>query len=38
MYDSPSDDHSGLSHDLPPGTGNQPQTILDWLWELLRGR
>lgn len=24
MYDTPTEDHSGLCHDLPPGTGNIP--------------
>ena len=25
MYDVPDETHTGLSHDLPPTVGNQPQ-------------
>lgn len=28
MYDTPTEDHSNLSHDLPPGTGNTPDERL----------
>jgi hypothetical protein len=34
-FDTPSDDHTGLPHDLAPGVGNQPQGLIAQLWELL---
>ena len=38
MYDTPSDQHTGLSHDLPANIGNQDANVLDWLWDLLGWR